>query len=158
MLCVGKNISFCFGVFDKVVTKNLLFVENFHSILLAGIDLGTIRPNDIFFNKVYLTKGTLTKLHYRAEIFRSNLLLKHISFDLGIHLFKHIVILPYFNEFLLPFLFLDYSIRSILILVSVFPFFFSIINVVIWNLLSLLFCLLLFQSLYQYLFRCILLE
>jgi hypothetical protein len=55
-----------------------------------------------FLDQVNLSKGALAEFHDGEEIARAYLLL----YCLAVHLLKHVIILPDFDELLLPFLLL----------------------------------------------------
>mmetsp|Transcript_20987 Transcript_20987/g.28231 ORF Transcript_20987/g.28231 Transcript_20987/m.28231 type:complete len:220 (-) Transcript_20987:1507-2166(-) len=93
-----QDISLCLGVLHQVLSQDLLFVEDFHGVVLScALLIGVNLLGSELLDEVDYSEGALTKLHQRFEVFGPNELLAFLVLPLQL-----LVKFPNFDKLVLP--------------------------------------------------------
>ena len=98
MTSVREHITLSLGVLDKVLTQDLLLVEDLHReepVCLLRFSVACLESE--LFNEVDDTKGTLSKLHHGFKVLGANKVLSLLVLSLQL-----LVKLPNLDELVLP--------------------------------------------------------
>jgi hypothetical protein len=116
VLHISQNVTFCFGIFNKVLSQNLLFAQYLHCIVFSfWCYLLCLRVNLEFFNQINDTETALAQLHQGFKIFGPNNLL-------GLVRSGFVFLLPNCNKSTVEFRFLFFQLQLQFLVVAFFLF------------------------------------